>query len=272
LAEFDVFQTTENFANACHPNLIDIDPDSVLQEFQLVEPQIFQNDDQDQPSDEEIQFFNYIMNSNVPDNALDHIMDEPMVQPVDTQSQAVPVSATPDPIYNFIYETTSPVSLEETTPAPVVSSPASYTESSETNVTVVVPVGSTPLINLTFDPLTGSLEEATNYGVDGVPSPSSSIDSDQISMTSSPGRPKIDNKERCKQYRQRTKNARKSAEDEVEKEKLRNIELTIKAERMEKQKKKLEKMILHFTKLNGKNHEKKNLANQIKLAIGFLDI
>jgi len=272
LAEFDVFQTTENFANACHPNLIDIDPDSVLQEFQLVEPQIFQNDanDQDPPSDEEIQFFNYIMNSNVPDNALDHIMDEPMVQPVNTQSQEIPESATPDPIYNFIYETTSPVSLEETTPAPVVSSPASYTESSETNVTVVVPVGPAPLINLTFDPVTGALEEATSYGV---PSPSSSIDSDQLSMTSSPGRPKIDNKERCKQYRQRTKNARKSAEDEVEKEKLRNIELTIKAERMEKQKKKMEKMILHFTKLNGKNHhEKKNLADQIKLAIGFLDI
>jgi len=205
------------------------------------------------------------MNSNVPDNALDHIMDEPMVQPVNTQTQAIP-----DPIYNFIYETTSPVSLEETTPAPVVSSPASYTESSETNVTVVVPVGPAPLINLTFDPVTGALEEATSYGV---PSPSSSIDSDQLSMTSSPGRPKIDNKERCKQYRQRTKNARKSAEDEVEKEKLRNIELTIKAERMEKQKKKMEKMILHFTKLNGKNHhEKKNLADQIKLAIGFLDI
>merc|ERR1719391_106137 len=131
-----------------------------------------------------------------------------------------------------------------------------------------------PTMILNFDPETGAIEQAPINSTPSSPSSSisSSIDLDQLSTTSSPGRPKVDNKERCKQYRQRTKNARKSAEDEVEKEKLRNIELTIKAERMEKQKKKMEKMILHFTKLNGKNHEKKNLADQIKLAIGFLDI
>merc|ERR1719297_251325 len=91
---------------------------------------------------------------------------------------------------------------------------------------------------LNFDPETGTIEQAP---INSEPSsPSSSIDLDQLSTTSSPGRTKVDNKERCRQYRQRIKNKNKSDEAEYEILKIRNIELKSKAANMEEQCKKNE--------------------------------
>merc|ERR1719516_424295 len=107
-------------------------------------------------------------------------MAEPMVAsniPVTNQTPMNPDSATADPLLNIIFDTPSTISMEASSPAAIVSVPSSYTEPS---------------------------------------SPSSSIDLDQLSTTSSPGRTKVDNKERCRQYRQRIKNKNKSDEAEYE--------------------------------------------------------
>merc|ERR1712198_161082 len=269
LSEFDQFQPVDVYANAYPQNLID--PDSVLQEYQLLEqtqnaiaPQPLSSNIQDLPSNDEAQFFEYIMNSSVPDNALDHLMAEPMLAstiPVTNQTPMVPVSATADPLLNIIFDTPTTTSMEASSPAAIVSVPSSYTEPSMTAPEVA------PTMILNFDPETGTIEQAP---ISSAPSsPSFSIDLDQLSTTSSPGRTKVDNKERCRQYRQRIKNKNKSDEAEYESLKIRNIELKSKAANMEEQCKKMKKMVVAAIRQGKMNA---NLANKIKLEFSFLDI
>jgi len=269
LSEFDQFQPVDVYANAYPQNLID--PDSVLQEYQLLEqtqnaiaPQPLSSNIQDLPSNDEAQFFEYIMNSSVPDNALDHLMSEPMVAsniPEANQTPTNPVSATADPLLNIIFDTPTTTSMEASSPAAIVSVPSSYTEPSMTATEVA------PTMILNFDPETGTIEQAP---INSAPSsPSSSIDLDQLSTTSSPGRTKVDNKERCRQYRQRIKNKNKSDEAEYEVLKIRNIELKSKAANMEEQCKKMKKMVVAAIRQGKMNA---NLANKIKLEFSFLDI
>lgn len=199
------------------------------------------------------------------------MMVEPMAEstnPVVNQTPSIPVSATADPLYNIIFDTPSTTSkdtpsatpMEESSPAAViVSSPSSYTEPSMTTVEVI------PSMILTFNPETGTIEQANS---DSALSPPSSIDVDQLSNTSSPGRTVVDNKERCRQYRQRKKNENKSAEAEYDILKVKNIELKSKFANMEEQHKKIKKMV--FASLKGKNNA--NLVNKIKLEFSFLDL
>jgi len=233
------------------------------------------------------------MNSSVPDNALDHLMAEPMVAstiPVTNQTPMNPVSATADPLLNIIFDTPTTTSMEASSPAAIVSVPSSYTEPSMTATEVapsmievapsmfevapstmieVAPsmIEVAPSMILNFDPETGTIEQAP---INSAPSsPSSSIDLDQLSTTSSPGRTKVDNKERCRQYRQRIKNKNKSDEAEYEVLKIRNIELKSKAANMEEQCKKMKKMVVAAIRQGKMNA---NLANKIKLEFSFLDI
>merc|ERR1712233_217205 len=219
---------------------------------------------QDLPSNDEAQFFEYIMNSSVPDNALDHLIAEPMVAsniPMGNQTPMNPVSSTADPLLNIIFDTPTTISMEASSPAAIVSVPSSYTEPSMTATEVA------PTMILNFDPETGTIEQAP---INSAPSsPSSSIDLDQLSTTSSPGRSKVDNKERCRQYRQRIKNKNKSDEAEFEVLKIRNIELKSKAANMEEQSKKMKKRVVAAIR-QGKMDA--NLANKIKLEFSFLDI
>merc|ERR1719167_1919571 len=174
-----------------------------------------------------------------------------------------PVSATADPLLNIIFDTPTTTSMEASSPAAIVSVPSSYTEPSMTATEVapsmievapsmfkvapstmieVAPsmIEVAPSMILNFDPETGTIEQAP---INSEPSsPSSSIDLDQLSTTSSPGRTKVDNKERCRQYRQRIKNKNKSDEAEYEVLKIRNIELKSKAANMKEQCKKMKKM------------------------------
>jgi len=208
------------------------------------------------------------MNSSVPDNALDHLMAEPMVAstiPVVNQTPTNPVSATADPLLNIIFDTPTTISMEASSPAAIVSVPSSYTESSMTAPEVA------PTMILNFDPETGTIEQAPINSEPSSPSSSisSSIDLDQLSTTSSPGRTKVDNKERCRQYRQRIKNKNKSDEAEYEVLKIRNIELKSKAANMEEQCKKMKKMVVAAIRQGKMNA---NLANKIKLEFSFLDI
>jgi len=230
------------------------------------------------------------MNSSVPDNALDHLMAEPMVAstiPVTNQTPMNPVSATADPLLNIIFDTPTTTSMEASSPAAIVSVPSSYTEPSMTATEVapsmievapsmieVAPsmIEVAPSMILNFDPETGSIELAAP--INSAPSSpsssiSSSIDLDQLSTTSSPGRTKVDNKERCRQYRQRIKNKNKSDEAEYEVLKIRNIELKSKAANMEEQCKKMKKMVVAAIRQGKMNA---NLANKIKLEFSFLDI
>merc|ERR1711976_715467 len=277
LSEFDQFQpVVDVYANAYPQN--PIDPDSVLQEYQLLEqtqnaiaPQPLSSSIQDLPSNDEAQFFEYIMNSSVPDNALDHLMAEPMVAstiPVVNQTPMIPVSATVDPQLNIIFDSPSTISMEASSPAAIVSVPSSYTEPSMTAPEVAPSmIEVAPSMILNFDPETGAIEQAP---INSAPSsPSSSIDLDQLSTTSSPGRTKVDNKERCKQYRQRIKNKNKSDEAEYEVLKIRNIVLKSKAANMEEQCKKMKKMVVAAIRQGKMNA---NLANKIKLEFSFLDI
>jgi len=216
------------------------------------------------------------MNSSVPDNALDHLMAEPMVAstiPVTNQTPMNPVSATADPLLNIIFDTPTTTSMEASSPAAIVSVPSSYTEPSMT-ATEVAPsmIEVVPSMILNFDPETGAIELAPP--INSAPSSpsssiSSSIDLDQLSTTSSPGRTKVDNKERCRQYRQRIKNKNKSDEAEYEVLKIRNIELKSKAANMEEQCKKMKKMVVAAIRQGKMNA---NLANKIKLEFSFLDI
>jgi len=208
------------------------------------------------------------MNSSVPDNALDHLMSEPMVAstiPVTNQTPMIPVSATADPLLNIIFDTPTTISMEASSPAAIVSVPSSYTEPSMTATEVA------PTMILNFDPETGTIEQAPINSEPSSPSSSisSSIDLDQLSTTSSPGRTKVDNKERCRQYRQRIKNKNKSDEAEYEVLKIRNIELKSKAANMEEQCKKMKKMVVAAIRQGKMNA---NLANKIKLEFSFLDI
>jgi len=208
------------------------------------------------------------MNSSVPDNALDHLMAEPMVAstiPVTNQTPMNPVSATADPLLNIIFDTPTTTSMEASSPAAIVSVPSSYTEPSMTATEVA------PTMILNFDPETGTIEQAPINSAPSSPSSSisSSIDLDQLSTTSSPGRTKVDNKERCRQYRQRIKNKNKSDEAEYEVLKIRNIELKSKAANMEEQCKKMKKMVVAAIRQGKMNA---NLANKIKLEFSFLDI
>jgi len=208
------------------------------------------------------------MNSSVPDNALDHLMAEPMVAstiPVVNQTPMNPVSATADPLLNIIFDTPTTTSMEASSPAAIVSVPSSYTEPSMTATEVA------PTMILNFDPETGTIEQAPINSEPSSPSSSisSSIDLDQLSTTSSPGRTKVDNKERCRQYRQRIKNKNKSDEAEYEVLKIRNIELKSKAANMEEQCKKMKKMVVAAIRQGKMNA---NLANKIKLEFSFLDI
>jgi len=208
------------------------------------------------------------MNSSVPDNALDHLMAEPMVAstiPVTNQTPMIPVSATADPLLNIIFDTPTTTSMEASSPAAIVSVPSSYTEPSMTATEVA------PSMILNFDPETGTIEQAPINSPPSSPSSSisSSIDLDQLSTTSSPGRTKVDNKERCRQYRQRIKNKNKSDEAEYEVLKIRNIELKSKAANMEEQCKKMKKMVVAAIRQGKMNA---NLANKIKLEFSFLDI
>merc|ERR1712131_227827 len=175
LCEFDQFQPVDVYTNADPQNLID--PDLVLQEYQLLEqtqnaiaPQPLSSNIQDLPSNDEAQFFEYIMNSSVPDNALDHLMAESMVAstiPVTNQTPMVPVSATADPLLNIIFDTPTTISMEASSSA-IVSVPSSYTEPSMTATEVA------PTMILNFDPETGTIEQAP---INSEPSsPSSSID------------------------------------------------------------------------------------------------
>jgi len=237
------------------------------------------------------------MNSSVPDNALDHLMAEPMVAstiPVTNQTPMNPVSATADPLLNIIFDTPSTISMEASSPAAIVSVPSSYTEPSMTATEVapsmievapsmfevapstmieVAPsmIEVAPSMILNFDPETGTIEQAPINSEPSSPSSSisSSIDLDQLSTTSSPGRTKVDNKERCRQYRQRIKNKNKSDEAEYEVLKIRNIELKSKAANMEEQCKKMKKMVVAAIRQGKMNA---NLANKIKLEFSFLDI
>jgi len=208
------------------------------------------------------------MNSSVPDNALDHLMAEPMVAstiPVVNQTPMNPVSATADPLLNIIFGTPTTTSMEASSPAAIVSVPSSYTEPSMTATEVA------PTMILNFDPETGTIEQAPINSEPSSPSSSisSSIDLDQLSTTSSPGKTKVDNKERCRQYRQRIKNKNKSDEAEYEVLKIRNIELKSKAANMEEQCKKMKKMVVAAIRQGKMNA---NLANKIKLEFSFLDI
>jgi len=209
------------------------------------------------------------MNSSVPDNALDHLMAEPMVAstiPEANQTPTNPVSATADPLLNIIFDSTpTTTSMEASSPAAIVSVPSSYTEPSMTATEVA------PTMILNFDPETGTIEQAPINSAPSSPSSSisSSIDLDQLSTTSSPGRTKVDNKERCRQYRQRIKNKNKSDEAEYEVLKIRNIELKSKAANMEEQCKKMKKMVVAAIRQGKMNA---NLANKIKLEFSFLDI
>jgi len=208
------------------------------------------------------------MNSSVPDNALDHLMAEPMVAsniPEANQTPTNPVSATADPLLNIIFDTPTTTSMEASSPAAIVSVPSSYTEPSMTATEVA------PTMILNFDPETGTIEQAPINSEPSSPSSSisSSIDLDQLSTTSSPGRTKVDNKERCRQYRQRIKNKNKSDEAEYEVLKIRNIELKSKAANMEEQCKKMKKMVVAAIRQGKMNA---NLANKIKLEFSFLDI
>jgi len=237
------------------------------------------------------------MNSSVPDNALDHLMAEPMVAstiPVTNQTPMIPVSATADPLLNIIFDTPTTTSMEASSPAAIVSVPSSYTEPSKTAPEVapsmievapsmfevapstmieVAPsmIEVAPSMILNFDPETGTIEQAPINSAPSSPSSSisSSIDLDQLSTTSSPGRTKVDNKERCRQYRQRIKNKNKSDEAEYEVLKIRNIELKSKAANMEEQCKKMKKMVVAAIRQGKMNA---NLANKIKLEFSFLDI
>merc|ERR1711872_1206865 len=280
LSEFDQFQPVDVYANAYPQNLID--PDYVLQEYQLLEqtqnaiaPQPLSSSIQDLPSNDEAQFFEYIMNSSVPDNALDHLIAEPMVAstiPVTNQTPTDPVSATADPLLNIVFDTPITTSMEASSPAAIVSVPSSYTEPSMT-ATEVTPsmIEVAPSMILNFDPETGTIELAPMNSAPSSPSSSisSSIDLDQLSTASSPGRTKVDNKERCRQYRQRIKNKNKSDEAEYEVLKIRNIELKSKAANMEEQCKKMKKMVVAAIRQGKMNA---NLANKIKLEFSFLDI
>merc|ERR1719204_1722950 len=215
-----------------------------------------------------LSFFEYIMNSSVPDNALDHLMAEPMVAstiPVTNQTPMNPVSATVDPLLNITFDTPTTTSMEASSPAAIFSVPSSYTEPSKTATEVA------PTMILNFDPETGTIEQAPINSEPSSPSSSisSSIDLDQLSTTSSPGRTKVDNKERCKQYRQRIKNKNKSDEAEYEVLKIRNIVLKSKAANMEEQCKKMKKMVVAAIRQGKMNA---NLANKIKLEFSFLDI
>jgi len=241
------------------------------------------------------------MNSSVPDNALDHLMAEPMVAstiPVTNQTPMNPVSATADPLLNIIFDTPTTTSMEASSPAAIVSVPSSYTEPSMTATEVAPSMTMTatevapsmimtatelapsmimtasevaPSVTLNFDPETGTIELAPINSAPSSPSSSisSSIDLDQLSTTSSPGRTKVDNKERCRQYRQRIKNKNKSDEAEYEVLKIRNIELKSKAANMEEQCKKMKKMVVAAIRQGKMNA---NLANKIKLEFSFLDI
>merc|ERR1711963_1002831 len=271
LCEFDQFQPVD--ANADPQNLID--PDSVLQEYQLLEqtqnafaPQSLSSDNQDLSSIDETQFLEYIMNPNVPNDALENMLVGPMVAsniPEVNQTPMNPVSATADPLLNIIFDTPSTISMEASSPAAIVSVPSSYTEPSMTATEVA------PTMILNFDPETGTIEQAPINSEPSSPSSSmsSSIDLDQLSTTSSPGRTKVDNKERCRQYRQRIKNKNKSDEAEFEVLKIRNIELKSKAANMEEQCKKMKKMVVAAIRQGKMNA---NLANKIKLEFSFLDI
>merc|ERR1711963_342143 len=267
LCEFDQFLPVD--ANADPQNLID--PDSVLQEYQLLEqtqnafaPQPLSSDNQDLPSIDETQFLDYIMNPNVPNDALENMLVGPMVAsniPEVNQTPMIPVSATADPLLNINFDTPITISMEASSPAAIVSVPSSYTEPSMTATEVA------PTMILNFDPETGTIEQVP---INSEPSsPSSSIDLDQLSTTSSPGRTKVDNKERCRQYRQRIKNKNKSDEAEYEVLKIRNIELKSKAANMEEQSKKMKKMVVAAIR-QGKMDA--NLANKNKLEFSFLDI
>jgi len=241
------------------------------------------------------------MNSSVPDNALDHLMAEPMVAstiPVTNQTPMNPVSATADPLLNIIFDTPTTTSMEASSSAAIVSVPSSYTEPSMTATEVAPSMTMTatevapsmimtatelapsmimtatevaPSVTLNFDPETGTIELAPINSAPSSPSSSisSSIDLDQLSTTSSPGRTKVDNKERCRQYRQRIKNKNKSDEAEYEVLKIRNIELKSKAANMEEQCKKMKKMVVAAIRQGKMNA---NLANKIKLEFSFLDI
>merc|ERR1719166_275320 len=208
------------------------------------------------------------MNPNVPNDALENMLVGPMVAsniPEVNQTPMVPVSATADPLLNIIFDTPTTTSMEATSPAAIVSVPSSYTEPSMTATEVA------PTMILNFDPETGTIEQAP---INSEPSsPSSSISSsiylDQLSTTSSPGRTKVDNKERCRQYRQRIKNKNKSDEAEYEVLKIRNIELKSRAANMEEQCKKMKKMVVAAIRQGKMNA---NLANKIKLEFSFLDI
>merc|ERR1719300_166039 len=222
-----------------------------------------------------LSFFDYIMNSSVPDNALDHLMAEPMLAstiPVVNQTPTNPVSATADPLLNIIFDTPTTISMEASSPAAIVSVPSSYTEPSMTATEVAPSMAEVaPSMILNFDPETGAIELAPTNSAPSSPSSSisSSIDLDQLSTTSSPGRTKVDNKERCRQYRQRIKNKNKSDEAEHEVLKIRNIELKSKAANMEEQAKKMKKMVVAAIRQGKMNA---NLANKIKLEFSFLDI
>merc|ERR1712098_709482 len=177
-----------------------------------------------------------------------------------------------DPLLNIIFDTPTTTSIEASSPAAIVSAPSSYTEPSKT-ATEVAPsmIEVAPSMILNFDPETGTIELAPNNSAPSSPSSSisSSIDLDQLSTTSSPGRTKVDNKERCRQYRQRIKNKNKSDVAEYEVLKIRNIELKSKAANMEEQCKKMKKMVVAAIRQGKMNA---NLANKIKLEFSFLDI
>merc|ERR1712168_793443 len=128
--------------------------------------------------------------------------------PEANQTPMNPVSATADPLLNIIFDTPTTISMEASSPAAIVSVPSSYTEPSMTATEVA------PTMILNFDPETGTIEQAPINSEPSSPSSSisSSIDLDQLSTTSSPGKTKVDNKERCRQYRQRIKNKNKSDE------------------------------------------------------------
>merc|ERR1712012_1166961 len=166
---------------------------------------------------------------------------------------------------NIIFDTPTTTSMEASSPAAIVSVPSSYTEPSMTATEVA------PTMILNFDPETGTIEQAPINSEPSSPSSSisSSIDLDQLSTTSSPGKTKVDNKERCRQYRQKIKNKNKSDEAEYEVLKIRNIELKSKAANMEEQSNKMKKMVVAAIRQGKMNA---NLANKIKLEFSFLDI
>merc|ERR1740131_581005 len=111
------------------------------------------------------------MNSSVPDNALDHLMAEPMVAsniPVVNQAPMNPVSASADPLLNIIFDTPTTTSIETSSSAAIVSVPSSYTEPPKTATEVapsmieVAPsmIEVAPTMILNFDPETGTIEQA----------------------------------------------------------------------------------------------------------------